>query len=140
MPMTRPTWLSAVFACSLLVGCFKLDDEETSVPDAGPLPPGVDVGGPCENHSQCRAGLSCDLVTKTCVPNGTVIQGGTCILSAECMPGNYCNQQGECAASGTQVAGGECSSEGDCVSGLMCAQAGLTGVCQAPGIAVLLDW
>jgi hypothetical protein len=55
------------------------------------------------------------------------------MLSAECIAGNYCTQQGACAPSGKGVAGAGCSSEGDCVSGLLCAQTGLTGVCQAAG-------
>jgi predicted esterase len=94
---------------------------------------GASVGVSCQRSTECRTHLACDSTTKTCVPNADVIQGGACDLSAECLTGNYCTQQGLCAPSGKGAAGAVCSSEGDCASGLLCAQTGLTGVCQKSG-------
>ena len=129
----RTHLLLTLVVVSSLGACSKTDKGDGGVPDAGPLPTGVGLGGPCANMTECRSGLTCG-VGKTCVPSGAVIQGGSCILSAECTLGNYCTQLGACAPSGTQVAGGTCSGEADCGSGLLCAQDGLTGVCQAAGL------
>jgi hypothetical protein len=125
--------LFALAACSLLFACSKTEKGDGGVPDAGPIPAGAGVGQPCESLSQCRPPLGCDGAPKTCQPSGSVLQGGSCLLTADCTTGNYCTQKGECVASGAQPAGATCSSEGDCVSGLLCMQTGLTGVCHAAG-------
>jgi hypothetical protein len=132
MPGMRTHLFFALLACPFLFACSKTQKGGGGQPDAGPIPGGAGVGQPCENLSQCRAGLACDNTSKTCVPSHTAIQGGSCLLSAECVAGNYCTQQGACAPSGTLTAGEACSSEGDCATGLLCAQTGLTGLCQAP--------
>ena len=131
MPAMRRHLLLALVTCSSLLACSVKAKPDAGVPDAGPISAGLGVGGACKNLSDCRGDLAC--IGGTCQPSPTVIQGGSCYLSAECTAGNYCTQQGVCAASGTAAAGATCSAEGDCVSGLLCAQTGLTGVCQAPG-------
>jgi hypothetical protein len=123
----------ALLVCLMLSACSK-SDKTRNTADAGPIPSGLGVGMSCKKVTECRTGLTCDNISKTCVPGASVIQGGACLLSGECISGYYCNQQGACAASGKLPAGAICSSEGDCASGLLCAQAGLTGVCQAGGI------
>jgi hypothetical protein len=124
--------LCLVFAVTLFVGC-KVKSSSNAIPDAGPIPTGLAVGVSCNNSSECRRGLTCDSVGKTCVPGGFVVQGGSCLLSAECVAGNYCSPQQLCAPAGSLPAGATCSSEADCASGLLCAQTGLTGVCQVAG-------
>ncbi|HEY5281187.1 MAG TPA: hypothetical protein VIM14_00215, partial [Polyangia bacterium] len=124
--------LTAFVACSLLFACSKANSGGGG-PDAGPIPSGAGVGAVCQNTTDCRSGLACEVASKTCVPGHSVIQGGACLVSGECLGGNYCTQQEKCAASGPGVAGAVCSSEGDCASGLLCAQTGLTGLCQAQG-------
>jgi hypothetical protein len=94
----------ALVACSLLLASSKSNSGGGGNLDAGPNPSG-----------------------------SVILQGGACILSGECIGGNYCTQQEKCAASGKGAAGAGCSSEGDCVPGLLCAQTGLTGGCQAQG-------
>jgi hypothetical protein len=94
---------------------------------------GAGVGVACNTTNDCRARLICDNTSKTCVPNPTVLRDGACILSAECLAGNYCAQTGVCAASGSVPANGVCSSEADCANGLQCALSGLVGVCQPGG-------
>ena len=122
--------LFTLAACFLLFACSKNEKGDGGVADAGRIPAGAGVGQPC---GPCRPPLGCDSASKTCQPTGSVIQGGSCLLTADCTTGNYCTQTGECAASGAQPANATCSSEGDCVSGLLCMQTGLTGVCQAAG-------
>lgn len=116
--------------CLPAVSCSKVN---VGNGDAGI---GAGVGESCDSHA-CRAGLRCEPSTRTCSVSGSVIQGGACTLSAECLAGNYCTQQGACAPSGKLPAGSACSSEGDCVSGLACTQSGLSGACQTPGAADL---
>ena len=124
---------TALVACSLSVACSKLKSGSDPSPDAGPIPSGAGVGESCPNPT-CRAGLACDPASKTCMPGHSVIQGGACVVSGECLAGNYCTQQNKCAPSGLGAAGAGCTSEGDCATGLLCAQTGLTGVCQAQGL------
>jgi predicted esterase len=131
-----PRCLSMLLAGLLLFACSK-SEETTQSPDGGLLPTGVGYGGICTRTSDCRPGYDCEAARKICLPSASVLQGGTCWLSAECVAGNYCTQQGICAPSGAQPAGGTCTGEGDCASGLICAAAGLSGVCQAPGTADL---
>jgi hypothetical protein len=133
MPGIYTRLLTTLLAGSLLFACSKATQEKPPTPDAGPLPTGAGYGAPCQSPSECRSGYTCDPTQHVCLPSGTVLLGGSCWLSAECVAGNYCTQQGSCARSGAQPAGGVCSAEGDCASGLICAQSGLTGVCQAPG-------
>lgn len=120
----------ALFALFALAGsaCSKLS--ASSSPDAGA---GLGVGMACQSQSDCRSDLGCDSASKRCAPVPGVIAGGACTLSAECLTGNYCTQQGVCAPSGSGAVGAVCSSEGDCSSGLGCALSGLTGVCQSAG-------
>lgn len=109
----RTLRIPALVACSLLsFACSMVKSGSGDSPDAGPIPAGVGVGEACQN-TNCRSGLSCDTASKTCIPGGSVIQGGACIVSGECVVGNYCNQQGACAPSGKAAAGAGCSSEGD---------------------------
>jgi len=134
---TRAPWLHALFASFLLFACSKKSSSGGGELDAGPIPSGLGVGELCSGPNQCRGGLNCDPASQICVPNGSMIQGGSCLLSAECTAGNYCDQTGHCIASGIVAAGGTCSGEGDCAAGLICAQTSLTGVCQAPGASDL---
>ena len=129
----RTLSITAVVACSLFFACSKAKSGGSGSPDAGPIPSGLGVGAVCQNPTDCRSGLACDVASKTCVPGHGVIQGGACLVSGECLGGNYCTQQQKCAASGPGAAGAVCSSEGDCASGLLCAQTGLTGLCHAQG-------
>jgi hypothetical protein len=132
MTGARTLRFTALVACFLFLACSKVKSGGGG-PDAGPIPSGAGVGEACGSAGSCRGDLSCDTASKTCMAVPTVIPGGACRLSAECIVGNYCTQQGACAPSGKGVAGAGCSSEGDCVSGLVCAQTGLTGVCHAAG-------
>jgi hypothetical protein len=133
---TRRGYCTTLFlACSFLLACKANSGGSAALPDAGPIPEGLAVGMACDNSAQCRRGLTCDNASKTCVPGGFVIQGGSCLLSAECVTGNYCTPQQVCAPSGKLPAGSACSSEGDCAGGLLCAQSGLSGLCQAPGVS-----
>jgi hypothetical protein len=132
MSGTRTLRNTALTACFLSLACSKVKSGGVS-PDAGPIPSGAGVGEACGNGIGCRGNLSCDTVSKTCAAVPSVIPGGACVLSAECLAGNYCTQQGACAPSGKGVAGASCSSEGDCAPGLLCAQTGLVGMCQAAG-------
>ncbi len=125
---------TVLVGCSLLFACSKVNLGGGGNPDSGTLSTGAEVGEDCQTSSACRVGLACDSVSKKCIPSGSVIEGGACKLSGECIAGNYCTQQGACAPSGAAAAGAVCSSEGDCASGLLCAQAGFTGVCQTPGV------
>lgn len=132
MAGARTLRITALAACFLFSACSKAKSGGGS-PDAGPIPSGAGVGEACGSGATCRSDLSCDSSSKTCAAVPSVIPGGACMLSAECVAGNYCTQQGACAPSGKGVAGAGCSSEGDCAPGLVCAQTGLTGVCQAAG-------
>jgi hypothetical protein len=105
MAAMRMHLLFALAACSLFFACSKTEKGDGGVPDAGPIPAGAGVGQPCESLSQCRPPLGCDGAPKTCQPSGTVLQGGSCLLTADCTTGNYCTQKGECVASGAQPAG-----------------------------------
>jgi pimeloyl-ACP methyl ester carboxylesterase len=122
-------------------GCF---DDRTSTsalaPDGGlpGIPSGPGVGAPCMAERDCRDGLVCHPEMRTCQPGGNRIPGASCVLSAECLPGNYCSQvtgkpHGVCTESGVVPEGGQCSSEGDCQSGLLCALTGLFGTCEKAG-------
>jgi hypothetical protein len=127
MKLGRPFLYSCILAAFSLAACSKKD---SATKNAGP---GLGVGAACQSSVECRTRLTCDSISKTCVPSGSALEDGTCSLSAECMSGYYCTQQGKCARSGQGAAGAVCSFEGDCASGLICALSGLTGVCQKAG-------
>jgi len=124
---TLRTLVAILFASALTVACSKKGA------GTGTTGPRLGVGATCQSSTDCRTRLACDGITKTCVPNPSVLEGGTCSLSAECVTGYYCTQQGVCARSGQGALGAGCSSESDCASGLSCAQTGLTGACQKAG-------
>ena len=134
MPGMRAFRTTPLVTFSLLFACSKINagGGNGNSPDAGPIPSGAGYQEHCQTSTDCRIRLSCDNASKTCVPSASVIQGGACILSGECIAGCYCTQQGTCAPSGTATAGTSCSSEGDCAAGLVCVLTGLTGICQAP--------
>jgi predicted esterase len=120
-----------------LTACTQVYPEPPKL-DAGPDTgiPGVGVGGACTQGMDCRVGLVCKAMTHTCQPPGDKVPGSTCILSEECLPGNYC-AMGMCKASGMAPEGGPCSTEGDCAAGLVCNLNGLSGTCAKPGLGDL---
>jgi predicted esterase len=130
--------LRLLFAFALLGLACKQPYPEPPKLDAGPDMgiPGVGVGGACVQAADCRAGLNCRTDSHTCQPPGDKVPGASCILSAECLPGNYC-AMGICRASGMMVEGGGCSREGDCATGLVCNLNGLNGTCAKPGLGDL---
>jgi predicted esterase len=126
--------LRFVLAVGLLSLACKQAYLEPPKLDAGPDSglPGAGVGGACLQPMDCRAGLNCRADSHTCQPPGDKVPGSSCILSAECLPGNYC-ALGTCQPSGMVAEGGSCSTEGNCATGLVCNLNGLSGTCARPG-------
>ena len=130
--------LRLLFAFGLLGVACKQPYPEAPRLDAGPDLglPGAGVGGACLQPADCRSGLSCRPDSHTCQPAGDKVPGSSCILSQECLPGNYC-EMGVCRTSGVMPEGGSCTKEGDCATGLVCNLMGLNGTCaKPPGMAI----
>jgi predicted esterase len=120
--------------CTLGLTACKQPYPEAPRLDAGPDTglPGAGVGGACLQMTECRTGLNCRSDSHTCQPPGDKVPGSSCILSAECLMGNYC-AMGTCQPSGMVPEGGSCSTEGNCATGLVCNLNGLSGTCAKPG-------
>lgn len=133
MPHVRALLLLLVVA-SGTAGCKQSFNVPVMTQDAGAEGglPGIGVGGGCARDPDCRAGLVCAPDRKSCQPPGNKVPGSTCILSAECLPGNHC-AMGTCKPSGQQPEGGPCANEGDCATGLVCSLVGLSGTCAKAG-------
>lgn len=94
----------------------------------------VGVGGACTNDGQCRHGLTCDQTVFTCQPTPTVMAGGMCQLTAQCVVGLYCANDGTCHPAGTAAPGEVCTDTSSCVRGAVCVRSapGLYGSCEIP--------
>jgi hypothetical protein len=101
------------------------------------------VGAACTNSGQCRPGLTCDATAFTCQPEPTVMAGGMCQLTAQCMDGLYCAIDGTCHPAGQAQPGETCTDTSSCVRGAVCIRTspGLYGTCEIPrgGTATIGD-
>ena len=117
-------WGSTVLSASLLLwlaACGSDDKVSASGPGTGTEPPvktGVGVGEACTDDEPCRTGLDC--VAGACEPAHSLPQGETCMISAECQDGLYCDPQNRCATAGSGEEGDSCATDVDCQSGLKC--------------------
>lgn len=92
-------------------------------------------GGPCVANGECKEGLACDFVTRTCQPRGTAASGEACKGDVDCKDGLRCALNGfaaQCQPEGKADLGAACATSGDCVGGLACGG----GVCAQtpPGV------
>ena len=101
-----------------------------------PIPPGGSVGNRlCSATMPCRTGLACS-GANVCEPGGMLPPGSTCVLNAECAPGNVCNWIGGarvCGPAGTGVLGTSCQSNSDCAKGFRCSLVGFGAKCTPEG-------
>jgi hypothetical protein len=94
------------------------------------LPAGKGVGEDCTADAPCRLGLSCN-AQDTCEPAGDILEGGACVIGAECKDGQCIGRQ--CAPAGTGAENEGCQLDSDCAAGLRCAVVGLGLACVAEG-------
>ncbi len=127
-----------------LVGCdeFKktgsvMDVAEGEI-ESDAYAPGKGVGEPCDEDSDCRAGLSCQ--GGTCQPAGTSLPDMPCMISAECGDELVCGFDLEklenpktCQPEGDGEQWDICSTDLDCQKGFYCKPVGFTGSCQPEG-------
>jgi hypothetical protein len=99
--------------------------------DAGAVPPGVGVGGACDDTNRCRVGLAC--TDGKCVPGHTQGDGAPCVISGECKDGDYCGADRKCDPAGKGGDGDGCTSDADCSPGLRCDVVGFTTQCKPEG-------
>lgn len=93
-----------------------------NIPPGGGTKPGGGLGDACTDFERCRAGLSCDSTSKTCVGSMSLDNGAPCTIGPECQSG-YCapnGPKGACATAGTLPKGAECQGDGQCAAGLKC--------------------
>ncbi len=79
---------------------------------------GGDVGASCWASVQCRSGLACDRVTRTCAHLGS--NGESCVGGDElCDKNAYCRSSDQtCRPSGAQ--GASCTTDRECLGDLVC--------------------
>jgi hypothetical protein len=122
-------------AVSLVPGCGDYGTVTLASQDAGDLNDirARGVGEACGDTLRCRAGLTCK--DAKCAPARALDSGASCLISAECKEGLYCNAMRVCAPAGHTALGETCGSEADCGGGARCNAVGLSAECQAEGAA-----
>lgn len=130
-----PHSIRALALCLGLVLLTACDEEVPLVKTR--VPPGQRLGAACSASETCRAGLSCDSATGTCVGGRTAANGDSCVIGGECQSG-YCapnGLMGVCKAGGAIPKGGTCRGDGECAAGLKCSFDGETMFpkCMTPG-------
>ncbi len=98
----------------------------------------------CQQVSDCKAGLQCDIVSDApragicdtaCAPFADEAGGTTCPIGQNCLPtliagGNYVRAVSTvCGTSGTATAGQPCSATSLCGGGLVCIASACTPIC-----------